>query len=36
MLVTLGIERRAKDVTPSLEAVVAEIHAKKARNDQTD
>jgi hypothetical protein len=29
ILETLGIERRAKDVTPSLEAVVAAIHAKK-------
>jgi hypothetical protein len=31
ILETLGVERRAKDVTPTLEAVVAEIHAAEAR-----
>jgi hypothetical protein len=35
-LETLGLQRVSRDVTPTLEAVVAEIHAKKARNDQTD
>ena len=33
---SIGLRRVARDVTPTLEAVVAAIHAQKARNDQTD